>query len=75
MDGGKKLQLYKKVDEERFENIENQLEKLSIQIITILKECKEKGVIEESEYEEHTKCKEDFLTYLDNKRKEADAAE
>jgi len=69
------LQLYKKVAKERFENIENQLEKLSIQMITILKECKEKGTIGESEYEEHIKCKEDFLTYLDNKRKEAVAVE
>lgn len=69
------MQFYNKVAEERFENIENQLEKLSIQMITILKECREKGTIGEREYEEHIKCKEDFLTYLDNKRKKAAAAE
>jgi len=69
------LRFYKKVAEERFENIENQLEKLSIQMITILKECREEGTIGESEYEEHIKCKEDFLTYLDNKRKKAAAVE
>ena len=63
------MQPYKKVVGEKFENIENQLEKLSMQMITILKECKEKGTIGENEYEEHIKCKEGFLAYLNNKRK------
>lgn len=66
--GGIKLQSEKKIVGDGFEKIENKLEKLSIQMITILKEYKEKGIIGEEEYKKHIKCKEDFLTYLNNKR-------
>lgn len=64
------LQSEKKVTVIRngFERAENELEKLSIQMITILKKYKEKGIIGEREYRKHTEYKKKFLTYLNNKR-------
>lgn len=50
------------------EKVEDGLERLSIQMIVILKEYKEKGIIGEKEYIEHIECKRDFLIYLSNKR-------
>lgn len=62
------MQLEKEATENRFEEIENKLERLSLQIIVILKEHKKKGIIGEDEYKKHTEYKKDFLAYLDNKR-------
>lgn len=56
-------------EKEKINLIEGELEKLSIQIITILKKYRDKGLIQEKEYENHIKKKEDFLNYLDGKRR------
>lgn len=53
----------------RFDRVENELEELSIQMMVILRGCKEKGIIGEKEYKKHTEHKKGFLMYLDNKRK------
>ena len=55
---------------DEFKKIEDDLEKLSIQMITILKRYREEGTIGEEEYREHVKCKEDFLSYLNNERQD-----
>lgn len=52
------------------ELIENDLEELVIYTINILKDLREKGLIDEEEYLEHTKTKEDFLDFLREKRKQ-----
>ena len=52
----------------RFEETERDLERMSIQMITILKKYKEKGIICENEYKKHIKYKKKFLAYLNDKR-------
>ncbi len=62
------MRLEKRIENDWLEKVEDGLERLSIQMIIILKEYKEKGVIGEKEYREHTEYKKDFLIYLSNKK-------
>lgn len=55
--------------EDEFEKIENELERLSIEMINIFKKYKEKGVIGAEEYKKHVKYKKEFLRYLNNNKR------
>jgi len=56
------------IEREELEIVENSLEELSLIIINILKSYREKGLIGEEEFEKHTKVKEEYLTFLQEKR-------
>lgn len=58
----------KKNAQGEFDTIENGLEELSIKIISILKDYREKGLIGEEEYKKNVKLKESFLNYLNEKK-------
>lgn len=57
------------VTEEEMGTIESDLEELSLKLIQLLKECRDKGLLTDTEYENHTKVKNTFLNYLKEKRK------
>ena len=54
---------------EKLHNIELSLEELSIQMINIFDGYQNKGIINEDQYKKYVRKKQEFLKYLDNKRK------
>jgi len=72
INGGIKLNLRKEIlgDKlDKLEEVENSLEELSLYMINILKVRREKGLIGEEEYIKHAKLKEEYLAFLQQKRK------
>lgn len=55
--------------QEGIDRIENNLEELSLKLIQILKDHRDRGLISNAEYENHIKVKKGFLNYLNEKRK------
>lgn len=50
------------------EIIEKELETLSLSMLEILKETKDKGLIGEEEYKKHIKVKQGYIDFLRKKR-------
>ncbi|MCC5912165.1 MAG: hypothetical protein JJT76_17240 [Clostridiaceae bacterium] len=57
-----------KYTKDELKEIESNLEELSMQMIDIFKKYRAEGAINEEEYQQHVKVKENFLTYLNNKK-------
>lgn len=54
--------------ENQLNDIELGLEELSLQLISIFNRYRENGIINDDQYKEHIKVKENFLKYLKEKR-------
>jgi len=54
---------------ETIETIESDLEELTLHVIDILKDYKKRGLIREEEYRKHIRVKEEYLIFIQEKRK------
>jgi len=54
---------------ETIETIESDLEELTLHVIDILKDYKKRGLIGEEEYRKHIRVKEEYLIFIQEKRK------
>jgi len=69
INGGINLNCGKEILGDELNKLENSLEELSLHMINIFKDHRKKGLIGESEYNKHTKIKEEYLAFLQQKRK------
>ncbi|ABR49311.1 hypothetical protein Amet_3172 [Alkaliphilus metalliredigens QYMF] len=57
------------VDKQQIEKIEEDLAFLSSELIALLKDHKERGLIDEVRFEKEIKVKEMYLNYFNNKKR------
>ena len=62
------MRFKKGLSQSEIEIIEKDLEDLSLKMIKVLKESRDKGIIGEEEYKKQVKIKEGYLNFLREKR-------